>query len=104
VASLLRVVFFPLLFLCTAVSMGDAEAHLPLGFRVHSDIFSLAVQLAFSMSNGLVLTAAFAAAPSKLPRDNEKMNERMSEILSFSVAFGLLSGGLCSFPVSKLVA
>lgn len=99
-ASLLRLVFFPLLFLCTGVGMSNPNG--PLSLQIHSDVFSLAVQFAFSVSNGMLLTTAFATAPSLLPRDNDKMNERMSEILSFAVAVGLLAGGLCSFPVSRL--
>ena len=95
--SLARIVFFPLLFVCTSVN-----ANGPLGFQINNDLFSLLVQFAFSVTNGMMLTSAFATAPTLLPRGNEAMNERMSEIMSFVVAFGLLVGGLCSFPVARL--
>lgn len=92
--SLLRFIFFPLFFLCVS------QAH--TRYEIDSDLFSLVVQICFSISNGLVLTTCFAQAPTMLT--HESMNERMSEILSLAVSFGLLGGSLLSFPVASFAS
>jgi hypothetical protein len=93
-----RFLFFPLLFLCTSGSLGDDT------FQIQSDLYSLSVQFSLAVSNGILLTTAFARAPMLLANDNRanKNREIMSEMLSFSVAFGLLSGSLFAFPVSRI--
>ena len=92
-AACVRFLFFPLLFLCTGGSDPDRV-------QIHSDFYSEAVQFAFAVSNGFVLSTAFVHAPSLVPHTSD-MQERCSEILNFSVAFGLLSGSFISFPVAK---
>jgi hypothetical protein len=89
-ASLLRFIFFPLLFMCVGGS----------GFQIQSDLYSLLIQFSFAVSNGLLVSTAFVHAPTLLPGTTH-MQERSSEILTFAVAFGLLSGSLFSFPVSS---
>jgi hypothetical protein len=91
-ASLLRFIFFPLLFMCVG---GSRE-----GFQIQSDLYSLLIQFSFAISNGLLVSTAFVHAPTLLPGSTH-MQERSSEILTFAVAFGLLSGSLFSFPVSS---
>ncbi|GAX19315.1 hypothetical protein FisN_4Lh106 [Fistulifera solaris] len=99
-ASLLRVAFIPLLLSCDS-SYGAR-------FHIASDLYSFIVQVAFSVSNGLLLTVSFAHAPSLIASSNGNIeshtNRRMSEILTFTVALGLLGGSLLSFPVSNLLA
>jgi hypothetical protein len=90
-ASLLRFIFFPLLFMCVG---GSRE-----GFQIQSDLYSLLIQFSFAVSNGLLVSTAFVHAPTLLPGTTH-MQGRSSEILTFAVAFGLLSGSLFSFPVS----
>jgi hypothetical protein len=91
-ASLLRFIFFPLLFMCVG---GSRE-----GFQIQSDLYSLLIIFSFAISNGLLVSTAFVHAPTLLPGTTH-MQERSSEILTFAVAFGLLSGSLFSFPVSS---
>jgi hypothetical protein len=88
--SLLRFLFFPLLFMCVGGSR--------VGFQIQSDIYSLLIQFSFAVSNGILISTAFVHAPALLPGTTH-MQERSSEILTFAVAFGLLSGSLFSFPV-----
>jgi len=92
-ASLLRFIFFPLLFLC----IGGAQNRV----QIPSDLYSLIVQFFFAVTNGLLVTLAFIHAPSLLPNVTH-VQERSSELLTFALAFGLLSGSLFSFPVSKM--
>lgn len=94
-ASSIRLLFFPVLFLCNGGSRLNRT-------YIHSDIYSLTVQFAFAVSNGFLLSASFVHAPSLIPNTSHTQ-ERMSEILSFAVAFGLLCGSLLSFPVSSFV-
>jgi hypothetical protein len=93
IGSLLRFLFFPLLFMCP----GGSEK----GPKIPSDLYSELVQFAFAVSNGLLLTIAFVHAPTLLPSATDDMEERMAELLTFAVAFGLLCGSLFSFPVTR---
>jgi hypothetical protein len=93
-ASLLRFLFFPLLFMCIG---GTRE-----GFQIQSDLYSFVIQFSFAVTNGLLVSTAFVHAPTLLPGTTH-MQERSSEILTFAVAFGLLSGSLFSFPVASFV-
>jgi hypothetical protein len=99
-ASFLRFAFIPLLLSCNSSYGGR--------FHIPSDLYSFLVQMAFSVSNGLLLTVSFAHAPSLIANSNRntesQTNQRMSEILTFTVALGLLGGSLLSFPVSNLLA
>lgn len=96
VASFLRTAFVPLLLSCNSIYSNR--------FHIPSDLYSFLVQMAFSISNGMLLTVSFAQAPTLLsPHRKDEMNQHMSEILSFAVALGLLGGSLLSFPVSSLL-
>ena len=98
--ALLRFLFFPLLLLCPSGTPGEEIGSV----EIQSDLYSLLVQVSFAVSNGMLLTSAFAHAPTLLPRDHraKKYRELMSEFLSFVVAFGLLCGSLFAFPVLKI--
>jgi equilibrative nucleoside transporter 1/2/3 len=96
VGALLRFAFFPSLFLC--VGSNKNAFH---DIQIDSDLYSMTVQILFAISNGFLVTTAFVHAPSLLPRSTH-VQERSSELLTFAVAFGLLSGSLFSYPVSKL--
>jgi hypothetical protein len=93
VGALLRLVFFPLFLLCAAGAANRVAVTIP------SDLYSLAVQLLFAFSNGILISCSFMHAP-HLIANNTGMQERSSEIMSFAVTFGLLSGSLLSFPFS----
>ena len=95
-ASVLRCLFFPLLFLCASHLGSDR-------WTIDSDFYSLAVQLAFALSNGFVLSTAFVYAPCLLP-DVKHFQERSAEMLNFALYLGLLGGSLFSMPVSNLFA
>jgi len=95
--ALLRFLFFPLLFLCVGGATSSNRLQVP------SDLFSVVVQFLFAVSNGCLVSAAFAHAPSLLHHTTHEQ-ERMSEILTFSLVFGLLSGSLFSWPVTELAS
>ncbi|KAL7574792.1 hypothetical protein ACA910_010637 [Epithemia clementina (nom. ined.)] len=92
-ASLARLAFFPLFFLCPS-------QHDNGGWAVQSDLYSWAVQLLFGVSNGCIVSAAFVLAPSLLP-EVKHVQERSAEILTFALSFGLLSGSVFSVPVTS---
>ena len=89
-ASILRVLFVPLLFLCTSREGSSA---------IHSDGFSNMVQFLLALTNGALVSKAFCVAPQLVPPAH---HERMSEYLTLSVALGLLAGSLCSYWVVEL--
>jgi hypothetical protein len=91
-AALLRFVFFPLLYLCVG---GYHEKHRA---QIPSDVYSIAVQFLLAVTNGLLVSVAFAHAASL----RTTRRERTSEILSFALSFGLLCGSISSYPVSQL--
>jgi hypothetical protein len=91
--ALIRIVFFPLFFLCVAGE--GVTSHERMDFR--SDLYSLLVQFFFAVSNGILISTSFMFAASRVGSTTD-MQERSSEILTFSIAFGLLSGSLLSFP------
>jgi hypothetical protein len=93
VGALLRVVFFPLFLLCAAGAADRVAVTIP------SDLYSLAVQLLFAFSNGILISCSFMHAP-HLIANSTGIQERSSEIMTFAVSFGLLSGSLLSFPFS----
>jgi hypothetical protein len=90
-----RLVFFPLFLVCVARDSAYANAAFP------SDLFSLLVQIAFGMGNGMVTTLSFMHAPTLLPTIAETQT-RASEILNLALSFGLLCGSISSFPFSRI--
>jgi Nucleoside transporter len=96
--ALARFLFFPLLLWCTAESNGVMRG------LVHSDFYSIVVQSLFAVSNGLLVSTAFAFAPTQLPPEVPMAQERSSEFLTLSVSLGLLCGSLLSFPVLQLAS
>jgi hypothetical protein len=95
----LRLIFFPLLLLC------PTSTNTSFGLTVHSDAYSLVVQLLFAISNGYVIATSFTQAPQLLQHvdgHQPQQQERMSEILSCAVNFGLFAGSLLSLLVSQL--
>jgi Nucleoside transporter len=97
-AAAVRVTFFPLFFLCVGGSRDGRAAAGTTGPVIHSDFYSFMIQSGFSLTNGLLLTTAFAHAPSLLANVTH-VQERSSEILNFAVVFGLLIGSLVSVPI-----
>jgi Nucleoside transporter len=93
-----RFIFFPLFFMCVGGSRDGRAGTETQGFVVHSDFYSILIQSLFSITNGLLLTTAFAHAPSLLANVTH-VQERSSEILNFAVVFGLLIGSLVSVPI-----
>ena len=92
-----RLVFFPLLLIC------PTSMHRSFGLTVHSDVYSLVVQLLFAMSNGYIIATSFTQAPKLLLNvEGHQQQEKMSEILSCAVNFGLFAGSLLSLLVSQL--
>jgi Nucleoside transporter len=69
--AMLRFIFIPLFFLCVGGSR-DGRATSATGFVIHSDVYSLAIQTLFSVTNGLLLTTAFAHAPSLRMYKNDR--------------------------------
>jgi Nucleoside transporter len=96
--ALARFLFFPLLLWCTAESNGVMRG------LVHSDFYSIVVQSLFAVSNGLLVSTAFAFAPTQLPLEVPMAQERSSEFLTLSVSLGLLCGSLLSFPVLQFAS
>ena len=97
-AACARCLFFPLLLLC--VGGGDRDVD-DARFQIQSDVYSLTVQTLLAVSNGLLVSLAFMHAPTLIPSTPDSQ-EKSSEMLSFALSFGLLSGSLFSFPVTKL--
>ena len=97
-AACARCLFFPLLLLC--VGGGDTGVN-NARFQIQSDFYSLVVQALLALSNGLLVSLAFMHAPTLIPSTPDNQ-EKSSEMLSFALSFGLLSGSLFSFPVTKL--
>ena len=92
-AALSRLVFLPPLFLLCFTQ--DKRS-----WAISSDTYSLAVQLFFAVTNGLLVSCSFMHAPN-LVAQKPGMQERASELMTFAVFFGLLTGSLLSFPFSK---
>lgn len=93
--SLSRFIFFPLFLLCLARDSAYVQA------AFHSDLFSLLVQVAFGVGNGMVTTLSFMHAPTLLPAVAQTQT-RASEILNLALSFGLLCGSIFSFPFSRI--
>jgi len=102
-AAVLRFLFFPLLFLCVGGGESTESGALRSGGQIKSDLYSVVVQFLFALSNGCLVSASFAHAPTLL-HSTAHEQERMSEILTFSLVFGLLSGSLFSWPVTEFAS
>ena len=99
IGALIRFVFFPLFYLCVGGNKSSSEEG--GSTAIESDLYSLTVQTVFCITNGVLLTTAFAHAPSLLSNVTH-VQERSSEILNFAVYFGLLIGSLVSVPVVQI--
>ena len=95
VAAISRLAFFPLLLLCVSDS---AERH---ATQIQSDAYSFLVQFSFAFTNGILVSCSFVHGLGLAAR-TAGMQERASKMLTFAVYFGLLSGSMLSFPVSRL--
>ena len=100
VAALLRFLFFPLIFLCNSNDNNNSNGILG-GLQIKSDLFSVAVQFLFALTNGWIVSVAFMHARTLLP-NTSRLQEASSEILNLCLSLGLLLGSLFSFPVSKI--
>lgn len=105
-AACARCLFFPLLLLCVG---GDDNHNSTVGdddhdarVRIQSDLYSLVVQALLALSNGLLISLAFVHAPTLIHPAIPASQEKSSEILTFALSFGLLSGSLFAFPVTKM--
>eukprot|EP00535_Pseudo-nitzschia_heimii_P002844 CAMPEP_0197185878 /NCGR_PEP_ID=MMETSP1423-20130617/12850_1 /TAXON_ID=476441 /ORGANISM="Pseudo-nitzschia heimii, Strain UNC1101" /LENGTH=429 /DNA_ID=CAMNT_0042637047 /DNA_START=595 /DNA_END=1884 /DNA_ORIENTATION=+ len=97
VCAMLRVLFLPLLFMCTSTLDGKSST------GIQNDFFSFLVQLLFAVSNGLLISTSFIWSP-QLVGTNSIFQERASEIMTFSISFGLLSGSFLAFPVMRFAS
>lgn len=103
--SSVRLVFFPLIFMCPT-----SIESVRIGWTVHSDVYSMIVQLLFAMTNGYVIATSFAQAPKLLLAvqqevvEGQQQQERMSEILSCAVNVGLFSGSIISLLIAQLTS
>jgi hypothetical protein len=95
-SALGRLIIFPPLFLL-CVSQN------PTSWAISSDLYSLAVQFSFAITNGLLVSCSFMHAP-HLVAHSTGMQERASELMTFAVFFGLLTGSLLSFPFSTFAS
>jgi equilibrative nucleoside transporter 1/2/3 len=93
--SLARLVFFPLLLFCVARD----SVYVQMAFR--SDLFSLLVQAAFGVGNGMLTTLSFMYAPTLIPAIAQTQT-RASEILNLALSVGLLCGSIFSFLFSRV--
>jgi hypothetical protein len=93
--SLVRLIFFPLFLLC----MARDSVYVRMAF--HSDLFSLLVQSAFGVGNGMLTTLSFMYAPTLIPAIAQTQT-RASEILNLALSFGLLCGSIFSFLFSRI--
>ena len=91
-----RVIFLPLLLLCVNENSSGRK-------EIESDIYSILVLFVFAFTNGILVSCSFMHGP-HLVSHTTGMQERASEMLTFAVFFGLLSGSMLSFPVSRLAS
>jgi hypothetical protein len=91
-ASLARVGFLPLFFLCYS------RKSLYKNVAIPSDAFSWLVQFVFAVTNGVLTTASFSVAATLLPSD-ENLQQIASSILNLSLCLGLVAGGLAASPL-----
>jgi equilibrative nucleoside transporter 1/2/3 len=91
-ASLVRVGFLPLFFLCYS------RKSLYKNVAIPSDAFSWLVQFVFAVTNGVLTTASFSVAATLLP-SHENLQQIASSILNLSLCLGLVAGGLAASPL-----
>ena len=96
-AACARCLFFPLLLLCIGGGDGNDLSH---NVEDGQDA-RLRIQSLLALSNGFLISLAFMHAPTLIPA-TAASQEKSSEILTFALSFGLLSGSLFSFPVTKM--
>ncbi|VEU43385.1 unnamed protein product [Pseudo-nitzschia multistriata] len=93
--AVLRIGFLFVFLICNTTTGKNSK------MVVRNDFFSVSIQMLFAVSNGILVSTAFAFSP-RLVSSSSMIQERASEIMTFSVFFGLLSGSLLSFPFVQL--
>ena len=108
ILSWLRCLVFAILFLwCPARHNSWAP--------LHSNLYSIAVQLAFATTNGLLNSLCFdlddhtlittaTATTTVSSSSSSRLQEKASEVLNLSLSLGLLAGSFVSFPYFRFAA
>jgi equilibrative nucleoside transporter 1/2/3 len=91
-ASLSRVVFFPLFLLCNI-----ADSKLPVWFE--NDAFPIIFMIIFAYSNGYIASACMMLGPSAVSVKDAAV---AGTIMVFSLTLGLFSGACMSFVVAYI--
>ena len=91
-ASLLRLAFVPIFFLCYS------RKSLFRDVQIQSDLFSWSVQMAMAISNGMLTTLSFSVVATLVPPDDTKQ-QVASSMLNLSLCLGLVAGGLVASPL-----
>ncbi|KAG6944938.1 hypothetical protein JG688_00016824 [Phytophthora aleatoria] len=97
-ASLARLIFFPLLMLCNLQNKSH-EVITKVIFR--SDVLTCLFMAACAFSNGLLCTLAFMEYPDLLRKNAEK--EMGGSIIFFVLSIGLTAGSLMSFVLRAML-
>ncbi|GMF13800.1 unnamed protein product [Phytophthora lilii] len=97
-ASLARIIFFPLLMLCNLQNKSH-EVITTVLFR--SDVLAMLFMAACAFSNGLLCTLAFMEYPDLLSKNTEK--ELGGSIIFFVLSIGLTAGSLMSFVLRAML-
>ncbi|GMF32661.1 unnamed protein product [Phytophthora fragariaefolia] len=97
-ASLARLIFFPLLMLCNLQNKSH-EVITTVVFR--SDVLAMLIMAACAFSNGLLCTLAFMEYPDLLRKNTEK--ELGGSIIFFVLSIGLTAGSLMSFVLRAML-
>ncbi|KAG7384150.1 hypothetical protein PHYPSEUDO_002934 [Phytophthora pseudosyringae] len=97
-ASVARLIFFPLLMLCNLQNKSQ-EVITTVLFR--SDVLAMLFMAACAFSNGLLCTLAFMEYPDLLRKNAEK--ELGGSIIFFVLSIGLTAGSLMSFVLRAML-
>mmetsp|Transcript_31226 Transcript_31226/g.33541 ORF Transcript_31226/g.33541 Transcript_31226/m.33541 type:complete len:688 (-) Transcript_31226:205-2268(-) len=99
--ALLRTLFLPSFLLCSTTIGGSSESS---SMVIRNDFFSLAVQLLFAISNGLLISTSFLWFSQLVGTEDSTLHKRASDIMTFSLSFGLLCGSFLAFPLLRVAA
>ena len=101
--SLLRVFFFPIIYLCIKSTMsGNSSAN--LNFFISDDLGRLIIIALFGLSNGFIATACFMAGPTFVPKtiSNHAAHRDTTSLLLLLTCFsGLAAGSFFSLALNK---